>query len=1064
MNLYTKEGNGQKVKTEKNVEKTKSNKIIENEKEKEKQVQKQKQKQKENEKSEEKLTKNIRIYSYNSRGFDLIKQKVCMELMNLAKPAVPILCNQANFVLKGNVHLIQQALSDYHVFFKPAKKENLEGRPVNGMFTAIPKQLRKKAKDVSPQNERIQGIKLDTDEGNILLVNAYFPPDPKTKAYQQDTDLEDVLASIENLIVTHQCRNVVIVGDLNTDYKRNNGRVNRLETFLSTNNLESSWSIFDIDYTHEFEKEDVTYTSTLDHVIWNTDLHEAVLDSGVLHVVTNTSDHSPIYCDLDISMEQNEESQLQFKGDKATISTKTLNDNDWSQFTTRLNQDLSQLRVPSCVKCRDVHCKDEMHVKKIDEYTRQVLKAVDNSIESIAKRKRNNIPEAKVVPGWSDLVKPFSDEAKFWSAVWVSAGKPLNTALHKLMKHTRNKYHYAIRKCKRASENILKDKMLNSCLAGKDNIFDKIHKMRRVKNDIPKKIDGHEKPSERFAEVYGQLYNSTNDKHETDAILNEVTSLIDDNSLKDIDLVTPEVIEDVVKEIKSNKRDPVFTFNSDCIKHAPSILHFHLATMIKLFLVHGHVSNNLLVATIVPLLKDKLGKIDSSDNYRSIALSSVILKIFDWVVITLFGERLGLDELQFSYQKKVSTNMCTWLVVESIGHFSRNNSNVYSCFMDMKKAFDLVKHGMLFKKLIDRGVPPVYLRLLLVMYMIQTARVKWDGTLSEAFSVLNGVKQGAVLSAILFCIYIDDLIKKLRRNRDGCWVNNEYVGIIVYADDIVLLSPTIDGLQNMIDTCSVYAESHNLKFSTHENPAKSKTKCVAFLQQKKELRKLNLNGKPLPWVESVKHLGTTITSSGGALLDQDLLEKRAQYIAKSNELNQEFHYSHPKTKVWINNVYNSSFYGAPLWDMFSKNFERLEKTWNVSVRKMLSLPRNAHRYFLEPLAETPHIMKCLWNRFVRFVTSIADGKKKVLRGMLRVIENDVRSVTGKNLRCIKLKTVNFDLNNLNVYELPYKAVPESELWRLPMAREILAARCGDLTTSLTKEEADELADHVFGSK
>ena len=115
-----------------------------------------------------------------------------------------------------------------------------------------------------------------------------------------------------------------------------------------------------------------------------------------------------------------------------------------------------------------------------------------------------------------------------------------------------------------------------------------------------------------------------------------------------------------------------------------------------------------------------------------------------------------------------------------------------------------------------------------------------------------------------------------------------------------------------------------------------------------------------------------------AMLDL-LLEKRAQYIAKSNELNQEFHYSHPKTKVWINNVYNSSFYGAPLWDMFSKNFERLEKTWNVSVRKMLSLPRNAHRYFLEPLAETPHITKCLWNRFVRFVTSIAKyscGTKK----------------------------------------------------------------------------------------
>ena len=76
--------------------------------------------------------------------------------------------------------------------------------------------------------------------------------------------------------------------------------------------------------------------------------------------------------------------------------------------------------------------------------------------------------------------------------------------------------------------------------------------------------------------------------------------------------------------------------------------------------------------------------------------------------------------------------------------------------------------------------------------------------------------------------------------------------------------------------------------------------------------------------------------------DQDILEQRAMYIVKNNELNQEFYYAHPKTKIWINNVYNTSLYGAPLWDMFSRNFEKLEKTWNVSIRTMLSIPRNTH--------------------------------------------------------------------------------------------------------------------------
>ena len=119
MNLYTKEGNGKKVKIKKNVRKINSNKNIEKGKGKQTDVEIEKEVEKEG--KEENIKKNIRIYSYNSRGFDLIKQKVCVELMDLAKPAVPILCNQENFVLKGNAHLIQQALPDYHVFFKPAR-------------------------------------------------------------------------------------------------------------------------------------------------------------------------------------------------------------------------------------------------------------------------------------------------------------------------------------------------------------------------------------------------------------------------------------------------------------------------------------------------------------------------------------------------------------------------------------------------------------------------------------------------------------------------------------------------------------------------------------------------------------------------------------------------------------------------------------------------------------------------------------------------------------------------------------------------------------------------------
>ena len=66
-----------------------------------------------------------------------------------------------------------------------------------------------------------------------------------------------------------------------------------------------------------------------------------------------------------------------------------------------------------------------------------------------------------------------------------------------------------------------------------------------------------------------------------------------------------------------------------------------------------------MLSTLIPIVKDKLGNLCSSDKYRCIAISSLVLKIFDWVIILLYGDKLRLHDLQFGYQEGCSTNMCT---------------------------------------------------------------------------------------------------------------------------------------------------------------------------------------------------------------------------------------------------------------------------------------------------------------------------------------------------------------------------------------------------------------------
>ena len=59
------------------------------------------------------------------------------------------------------------------------------------------------------------------------------------------------------------------------------------------------------------------------------------------------------------------------------------------------------------------------------------------------------------------------------------------------------------------------------------------------------------------------------------------------------------------------------------------------------------------------------------------------------------------------------------------------------------------------------------------------------------------------------------------------------------------------------------------------------------------------------------------------------MEKRADYISRNNEINQEFGFAHPSSKGKINNIFNTSFYGSVLWNHFMKEAERIENTWNI---------------------------------------------------------------------------------------------------------------------------------------
>ena len=91
--------------------------------------------------------------------------------------------------------------------------------------------------------------------------------------------------------------------------------------------------------------------------------------------------------------------------------------------------------------------------------------------------------------------------------------------------------------------------------------------------------------------------------------------------------------------------------------------------------------------------------------------------------------------------------------------------------------------------------------------------VRWSGIVSQGFHTTNGVRQGGILSPYLFNVYLDDLSIALSACRTGCCVGNSLINHLMYADDLVIFSPSSIGLRALVTVCEEYAVSHDMLFN-----------------------------------------------------------------------------------------------------------------------------------------------------------------------------------------------------------------------------------------------------------
>jgi len=127
---------------------------------------------------------------------------------------------------------------------------------------------------------------------------------------------------------------------------------------------------------------------------------------------------------------------------------------------------------------------------------------------------------------------------------------------------------------------------------------------------------------------------------------------------------------------------------------------------------------------------------------------------------------------------------------------------------------------------------------------------------SDVVKLQCGVRQGGVLSPVLFAVYVNDVIMALLKSGHGCYFNNMFIGCIMYADNLLLLSGSLCDLQSMVDIC---CDEFN-KLDMCLNVKKSQVIRIGR-SYRKEVNCISINGKPVQFVVELKYLGWHILSA-----------------------------------------------------------------------------------------------------------------------------------------------------------------------------------------------------------
>lgn len=340
----------------------------------------------------------------------------------------------------------------------------------------------------------------------------------------------------------------------------------------------------------------------------------------------------------------------------------------------------------------------------------------------------------------------------------------------------------------------------------------------------------------------------------------------------------------------------------------------------------------------------KKGDINDPSNYRGISFMNSIGKIMIGIVnerIVDWSKRYRiLNEYQAGFRRGYSTVDNIFCLTSIVNLKFAEKRKVYAFFVDFKAAFDRVPRRLLFYKLHQMGMSTKIVNFIEKIYQ-KTQSAVWSGTeLSEYFETQTGVKQGCLLSPMLFALYLNDLHDHLG---GGLYVNGVNIRVLMYADDIVMLAEDIESLQKMINNLEEYCQLWGMEV----NLAKSEIMIFQKAGRNSLKEKWRFNGEDVKIVSEYRYLGILLTPAmtfSKHVADKTSAAKSSLNSTWKNFIGRREVSLKAKWKMFLAVCRAIQSYGSQVWG--NSHFEEIDKFQRFFTKRILKLPDNTPNYVI----------------------------------------------------------------------------------------------------------------------